>query len=581
MKLEPSQFTKDFPATTWTSSLPRTVLEPAVRFPYGDPRRQESFLYINQHLVDRFCPQKTQRTTSWLQSDAFSYPLQDADTSRKKEDAAVSVTDIGRADQDTTVMDRSWAAILAARTESPFACATNYGGHQFGHWAGQLGDGRAVLLGRICQNTEALDLQLKGAGVTPFSRQGDGKAVLRSSLREVAASVAMEAMGVPTTGVLSLCLSGEQVLRDRFYDGRPGFEPGAIVCRTATSFLRFGHFELPAARDQQDQLAELVAHAARMRFGDSFNESPDSLRTGAEKLMTSATHDTAVLIAHWQSLGFTHGVLNTDNMSLFGLTIDYGPYGFMDAFDPNYTPNTTDLTGRRYSFAQQPAICLWNLERLQEALRPLTHQTMPGRGNERMNAAHGSLVEPYSLSARFTESFRQAWSRIMIQKFGWHQTQSEQLSGEHLALVQRFFHLLEAESMDLNFAFRELAECLRDGKIGQFAATMRMWSRRRNPSPAQTPFDSWEGWARDHLHTLKDPERAGASMCRCNPRIVPKNHILQEVIAETEAGNAGPCATLMQILAQPFEDWRQHASWFEPAPPDRRGREFQMNSCSS
>ena len=245
--------------------------------------------------------------------------------------------------------------------------AANYGGHQFGHWAGQLGDGRAITLGEVINAAgERWELQLKGAGPTPYSRTADGRAVLRSSVREFLCSEAMHHLGVPTTRALSLVTTGEQVVRDMFYDGNPEPEPGAIVCRVAPSFIRFGNFELPAARGDVALLTRLVDFTIQR----DFPELVSGTRDGAADRLSEALRAewfgqvcerTARMVAHWMRVGFVHGVMNTDNMSILGLTIDYGPYGWIDDFDPDWTPNTTDAAGRRYRFGQQPQVAYWNL----------------------------------------------------------------------------------------------------------------------------------------------------------------------------------------------------------------------------
>ncbi len=241
--------------------------------------------------------------------------------------------------------------------------AARYGGHQFGTWAGQLGDGRAITLAElIATDGTRQELQLKGAGRTPYSRTADGRAVLRSSLREFVCSEAMHFLGVPTTRALSLAGTGEQVIRDMFYDGHPAPEPGAVVCRVAPSFVRFGNFQIHAANHETEILRRLADYVMRMHYPgfDTY-----------EKFFQELCRRTALLIADWMRLGFVHGVMNTDNMSILGLTIDYGPYGWLEGYDPQWTPNTTDAHTRRYSYGNQPSIAQWNLARLAEALLPL------------------------------------------------------------------------------------------------------------------------------------------------------------------------------------------------------------------
>lgn len=246
--------------------------------------------------------------------------------------------------------------------------ATAYAGHQFGNWAGQLGDGRAILAGEITNSSgHKTEIQWKGSGATPYSRHADGRAVLRSSVREYLMSEAMYHLGVPTTRALSLCLTGEDVIRDMMYNGNPQNEKGAVVIRTAESFLRFGHFELISAQAEYKTLQDLLDFTIQ-------NYYPEIISSGTEKykdFFKSVCTRTADMITEWFRVGFVHGVMNTDNMSILGLTIDYGPYSMMDEYDLNFTPNTTDLPGRRYAFGKQGQISQWNLWQLANALHPI------------------------------------------------------------------------------------------------------------------------------------------------------------------------------------------------------------------
>src|SRR5579862_9124478 len=288
--------------------------------------------------------------------------------------------------------------------------AANYGGHQFGNWAGQLGDGRAITLGEtINQRGQRWELQLKGAGPTPYSRTADGRAVLRSSIREFLCSEAMHHLGVPTTRALCLVATGEPVVRDMFYDGHPKSEPGAIVCRVAPSFIRFGNFELPASRGDLALLARLVDFTIDRDFpqlldGGAASGAPldESVRIA---WFAEVCERTARMIAHWMRVGFVHGVMNTDNMSILGLTIDYGPYGWIDDFDPDWTPNTTDASGRRYRFGQQAQVAFWNLGRLAAALAPVfkshdaLHAGLQRYADAFTAADHGNVAGKLGLAA--------------------------------------------------------------------------------------------------------------------------------------------------------------------------------------
>ncbi|MFB1021329.1 MAG: YdiU family protein, partial [Vicingaceae bacterium] len=248
-----------------------------------------------------------------------------------------------------------------------------YGGHQFGHWAGQLGDGRAINIAELEVNDKNLKFQLKGAGPTPYSRRADGFAVLRSSIREYLCSEAMHHLGVPTTRALSLITTGDIVSRDILYNGNPKDELGAVVCRVSESFIRFGSFEILASRGEKEELKQLVDYTIKHHFSE-LGEPSKPTYLAFFKEVVSRTKD---LIIHWQRVGFVHGVMNTDNLSILGQTIDYGPYGWLENFDPNWTPNTTDLENKRYRFGRQPNVALWNLTQLANALYPLIEDVEP------------------------------------------------------------------------------------------------------------------------------------------------------------------------------------------------------------
>src|ERR1700737_2508036 len=295
-------------------------------------------------------------------------------------------------------------AILAGNGLAPsmHPYAARYGGHQFGTWAGQLGDGRAITLGELTPRPgERWELQLKGAGPTPYSRTADGRAVLRSSIREFLCSEAMHFLGVPTTRALSLVRTGDVVIRDMFYDGNPEPELGAVVCRVAPSFVGFGNFEIHASRGENDSLQRLADYIITQHFKELGPPSPRVYERWFEEICRR----TGVMIAHWMRVGFVHGVMNTDNMSILGLTIDYGPYGWIENYDPNWTPNTTDAQGRRYRFGAQPQIALWDLPPFANARLPLIEEIVP-------------LEE--ALSA-YTETFEACWQQMMAQKLGFGQ----------------------------------------------------------------------------------------------------------------------------------------------------------------
>ncbi|HEV8108312.1 MAG TPA: YdiU family protein, partial [Burkholderiales bacterium] len=306
--------------------------------------------------------------------------------------------------------------------------AARYGGHQFGHWAGQLGDGRAITLGEIIAvDGSRQELQLKGAGKTPYSRTADGRAVLRSSLREFLCSEAMRWLGVPTTRALSLVATGEMVIRDMFYDGNPEPEPGSVVCRVAPSFVRFGNFQIHAACDELDALKRLADYVIREHYpGSTYQE-----------FFHEVCRRTALLMVDWMRLGFVHGVMNTDNMSILGLTIDYGPYGWLEGYDPSWTPNTTDAGRRRYCYGNQPHIGLWNLTRLAAALIPLI---------EDRDALQQGLTA-------YGETYDQAWGDSMARKLGLVSLDPP----DDEALVNDLFEALQRVETDMTLFFRLLA----------------------------------------------------------------------------------------------------------------------------
>ena len=321
---------------------------------------------------------------------------------------------------------------LAAGMQPYASC---YGGYQFGQWAGQLGDGRAIALGEsVNQGGERWELQLKGSGLTPYSRQGDGRAVLRSSIREFLCSEAMFHLGIPTTRALSVMTTGDTVVRDMFYDGNPRAELGAVVCRVSPSFMRFGHFEIFSKRSDLTLLEQLVDFTIHRDFPELL-EISDRVERRIQWFSEVCIH-TAHLMVEWMRVGFVHGVMNTDNMSILGLTIDYGPYGWIDNFDPSWTPNTTDLHGRRYCYGRQGEIAYWNLERLAEALTPLMRSEDLQDGLQ-----------------RYHQTYAEQFHAMLARKFGW-----QGWSAADVGPVSQLFQLLHAAEVDMTDFFRRLAE---------------------------------------------------------------------------------------------------------------------------
>ncbi|KAL9250278.1 adenylyltransferase SelO-like protein [Drosera capensis] len=425
-----------------------------------------------------------------------------------------------------------------------------YGGHQFGMWAGQLGDGRAITLGEVINSkSERWELQVKGAGKTPYSRFADGLAVLRSSIREFLCSEAMHSLGIPTTRALCLMTTGKYVVRDMFYDGNPKEEPGAIVCRVAPSFLRFGSYQLHASRGKEDHpiVRALADYAIRHHFPhiEKMTKSEDlSFSTGESDQSIDLTSNkyaawavevaerTASLVARWQGVGFTHGVLNTDNMSILGLTIDYGPFGFLDAFDPSYTPNTTDLPGRRYCFANQPDIGLWNIARFSATLQ-----------------AAGLLDEKEAEFAmeRYGTKFMDEYQAIVTRKLG--------LAKYNKELISKLLSNLAVDKVDYTNFFRLLSNIKADPSIPESellvplkAVLLDMGKERK---------EAWIGWLKSYIQELTDSgisdEERKASMNSVNPKYILRNYLCQSAIDAAEQGDFEEVRRLLKVMERPYD----------------------------
>ena len=429
--------------------------------------------------------------------------------------------------------------------------AARYGGHQFGAWARQLGDGRAITLGEIfARDGSRQELQLKGAGLTPYSRTADGRAVLRSSLREFLCSEAMHYLGVQTTRALSLVGTGEQVIRDMFYDGNPEPEPGAVVCRVAPSFLRFGNFEIHAAHGEEELLKRLLDYVIRHFYpGLSY-----------QAWYHEVCRRTARLMADWMRLGFVHGVMNTDNMSVLGLTIDYGPYGWLEGYDPAWTPNTTDAGTRRYCYGNQPQIGLWNLARLAEALLPI----MPKEDLEAGLEVYGNV-------------YRESFSLALARKLGL--TALDQEGDE--ALVTELFQVLNAVETDFTLFFRGLSSAAASDDDRKLVAPLR---RAFYAEPDAAHLGRVAAWLRRYLAraaVVPAAERA-RRMNGVNPKYVPRNYLAQQAIDAMAEGDASVLERLMKVLARPYDEQPEHDELAERRPEWARHKPgCSALSCSS
>lgn len=445
--------------------------------------------------------------------------------------------------------------------------ATCYGGHQFGNWAGQLGDGRAINLGELVNPAGAhWMLQLKGAGPTPYSRTADGLAVLRSSVREFLCSEAMHHLGVPTTRALCLTVTGEQVVRDMLYDGNAAPEPGAVVCRVAPSFTRFGHFEMLAARGETDLLRKFADYTISADFPAVAPQGPNNKDTYLA-WFAEVCRATAEMVVEWMRVGFVHGVMNTDNMSILGLTIDYGPYGWLENYDPDWTPNTTDAGSRRYRFSYQPAIAHWNLVRLANAIYPLIEEA-------------GPLEE---LLGDFEAQYASGWQAMMARKLGLAEYRPSDAS-----LVGELDGVLQLAETDMTIFFRRLA----DLDVGMSASAgdgllKPLFEAFYVPEQLNREVRGRiNDWLADYLDRLRedgsDQASRRARMNAANPKYVLRNYLAQLAIDKAESGDYSMVSELLDLLRRPYDEQPEREHFAARRPDWARTRVgCSMLSCSS
>ncbi|TFZ04899.1 protein adenylyltransferase SelO [Ramlibacter rhizophilus] len=402
--------------------------------------------------------------------------------------------------------------------------ATVYSGHQFGVWAGQLGDGRAILLGEADTPAGPRELQLKGSGRTPYSRMGDGRAVLRSSIREFLASEAMAGLGVPTTRALMVTGSDAPVRREEI-------ETAAVVTRVAPSFIRFGHFEHFAAANRLDELRRLADFVID-RFHPACREAPQPYAA----LLQAVTERTADLVAQWQALGFCHGVMNTDNMSILGLTIDYGPFQFLDAFDPGHVCNHSDTEGR-YAYNRQPNVAYWNLFCLGQALLPLIGEQEPAL----------AALEAYK------SAFPHALQTRMSAKLGLQDARE----GDR-ALIEDLLGLMAAARMDYTLFWRRLSRHAAGDALDPV----------RDLFIDRDAFDAWLARWRERVAQEPDAAGAGVRMLATNPKYVLRNHLGELAIRQARNQDFSGVARLLAVLQSPFDEHSAHEAEFAGLPPD-------------
>ena len=439
----------------------------------------------------------------------------------------------------------------------PFAMC--YGGHQFGNWAGQLGDGRAINLFEVEHKNKHWAVQLKGSGETPYSRTADGLAVLRSSVREYLCSEAMFHLGVSTTRALSLALSGDQVMRDMLYDGNAAYEKGAIVSRVAPSFLRFGSFQILAARGDTETLKKLTDYTISNFFPELGKPSKETYIA----FFNEVAQRTLKMIVDWQRVGFVHGVMNTDNMSILGLTIDYGPYGWLEDFSYGWTPNTTDSQHKRYRYGNQPNMGLWNLYQLANALYPLIEDVEPLQ----------AILDDYQTG------FDIQSLAMMRNKLG--------LSNEDendKVLIQQLEENLHLTETDMTIFFRNLSG-FSEEKPSEGISVVK--DAFYNFNEVKDEIETkWQTWFKNYAKRLSEEtvssEDRKVKMDAVNPKYVLRNYMSQLAIDDADKGDYNLIDELFNLLKKPYAEQPENEKWFAKRPEWARHKVgCSMLSCSS
>lgn len=435
----------------------------------------------------------------------------------------------------------------------PYACC--YGGHQFGHWAGQLGDGRAISLGEVQTPNGHWSLQLKGAGPTPYSRTADGLAVLRSSIREYLCSEAMYHLNIPTTRALSLITTGESVQRDMLYNGNPQWEPGAIVCRMAPSFIRFGNFEIFASRQDDTRLQQLLDYCIEFEFPHLMELWQQDKIAAYIAWFEQVCDSTIDMIVGWMRVGFVHGVMNTDNMSIHGLTIDYGPYGWLDNYDPEWTPNTTDQHGR-YCYANQAGIAQWNLLQLANAIYPLIKENEP-------------LEKTLN---NFQDTFLKRHKKMLMDKLGLVDIDKTK---EDDALLKSTSKLLQTLRLDMTLFYRQLSQF--DPKSPPSIDRQKQWfeslsyqQQIKHKKLTETELSHACNWLSRYFERCNsqsfDQQQRKALMQKNNPAIILRNYLSHEAIKAAEDGDFSELENLLEAIKTPYQDIPEHERYTQKRP---------------
>jgi uncharacterized protein YdiU (UPF0061 family) len=428
------------------------------------------------------------------------------------------------------------AEILSGKTvpagAEPIAMA--YAGHQFGHFVPQLGDGRAILLGEVIdKDSVRRDIQLKGSGPTPFSRRGDGRAALGPVLREYIVSEAMFALGIPTTRSLAAVITGESVMRETVL-------PGAVLTRVAASHIRVGTFQYFAARGDTEAVRRLADHVIARHYPDLAGRPRP-----CPALLEAVVSRQAALVARWLLIGFIHGVMNTDNTSISGETIDYGPCAFLDHYDPAQVFSSIDEMGR-YAYANQPRIALWNLTRLAECLLPLFSDDQ-----------EKAVAEAQDVLGTFPEKFNVAYKAGLRNKLGLFSEREDDQ-----ALAQALLDAMAKGKADFTLTFRRLCEAARDPAADQTV---------RQLFDEAEPYDEWaQRWRQRTALEPQSPAERQAAMRRVNPMFIPRNHRIEAVIAAAVEGDYAPFEELLLVLSKPYEDQPAFTDYANPPQPHER-----------
>ncbi|XP_047999461.1 protein adenylyltransferase SelO-like [Leguminivora glycinivorella] len=464
------------------------------------------------------------------------------------EDALISILDM-----DPDIANREEFAEFIAGRKLPYGAlpvAHRYGGHQYGMWVGQLGDGRAHILGEYINRLgERWQLQLKGSGLTPYSRVHDGRAVLRSTLREMIACEACHFLGIPTVRAAGLVVSDESVVRDVYFTGNPNRERAAILLRIAECWFRFGSLEILARNGELSVLRQLSDFIIKEHFPDiQLSDENRFIR-----LFSEVAHRTLDLVAKWQGFGFTHGLLNTDNMSILGITLDYGPFGFVDSYDGGFVANCSDGEGR-YSLAKQPDVVVWNVGQLANALKPLL------TSSQQVHMAHILKTLDTYCKNKILETFL---LKIGLKEEKWGDEQ----------LIEKLLDMMQKTGADFTATFRQLAELEPCEMVNEIKLNEK-WSLKRLSSHA-----SWGCWLDQYRERL-DKEAVDAStvglfederrrrMLSVNPAYVPRNWLLQEAVNDAEKNDFQKARFLLDVMQHPYDVQPEaEARGFSSQPP--------------